>query len=331
MAISKTKVVRYHQRGNPLEVIRVEEEELPSLGPDDILVKMQAASINPADINMIEGTYAILPSLPAVAGWEGIGVVAEIGKNVSNIKIGQQVGIPYGVGSWREAYVAKSSEVTTFSHEMPPEQGAMITVNPPTAWRMLEDFVQLKSGDWIIQNGANSAVGRLVIQIAKSRGIHTINVVRREELIPELKADGADVVVTESHDLRKSIAEWTKGSPILLGFNTVGGESALNIAKVLSYGGTLVTYGGMSKQPVRIPTGLLIFKDLRFRGYWLSKWKETADKKTVRVTFDQISKLIAEGKLKMPIEKTYRIDGAQAAVAHAMKGERKGKILFKFD
>lgn len=324
----KTKVVRYHQHGKPSEVLRVEEEELRPLGDHDVLVKMVAAPINPSDINMIEGTYARLPPLPAVCGWEGVGIVQSIGQKVTKVKIGQQVKPPNDIGTWREAFIAKDDELFVIEKNIPSDQAAMITVNPPTALRLLDSFVQLKPGDWIIQNAANSAVGRMVIQIAKAKGIRTINIVRRKELIDDLKNIGADIVVTDEVDLRKNVPEWTSNSPVLLGLNAVGGESAVNIAKSLSFGGTHVTYGGMSKQPFRIPTGLLIFKDLRVRGFWLTAWNKDAGRDQVNKTLAEVVGLIAKKQIHTPVEESYKLDEAIEAVAHAMQGSRNGKVLF---
>ncbi len=118
----------------------------------------------------------------------------------------------------------------------------------------------------MVQNAANSAVGRSVIQIARARGLKTLNVVRRPELIDELKALGADVVVTEDTDLRTSVEELCGGSRPRLALNAVGGASALNLANALADRGTHVTYGAMGRQPLKIPNGLLIFREITFRG-----------------------------------------------------------------
>ena len=117
----------------------------------------------------------------------------------------------------------------------------------------------------MIQNAANSAAGRAVIQIAHELGFKTVNVVRRAELIDELRAEGGDVVLMDGEKLRDEVKAATSGAPIRLGLNAVGGESALHLANCLAFGGTLVSFGAMSMQPLKIPTGLLIFKDLRDR------------------------------------------------------------------
>src|SRR5205809_6950831 len=123
----------------------------------------------------------------------------------------------------------------------------------------------------MIQIAANSAAGRAVIQIAHALGYKTANVVRREELIEELRTEGGDVVLIDGENLRDEVKEATGDAPIRLGLNAVGGESALRLMICLDASGTFVTFGAMSLQPLKSPNGLLNFKDLRFRGIYTNK------------------------------------------------------------
>src|SRR5207249_5430443 len=147
-----------------------------------------------ADINAIEGKYPGRRGVPAIPGFEGAGVVVEIGADVSTITKGARVILPHHVGTWREALSVKANELVAVPPEIEPVHAATWKINPMTAWRLLHDYVDLKSGDWLIQNAANSAAGRAVIEIARDLGYKTVNVVRRAELIDELRAEGGDVV-----------------------------------------------------------------------------------------------------------------------------------------
>ena len=321
-------VICHHEHGIPEEVAEVEAWETPAIGPNQVLVEMKASPINPADINRLEGKYPIRSPLPAIAGNEGVGIVAETGGRVSNLRVGQPVISLDRVGHWCDAYASDAQSLIPLPDDVPLEQAAMLSVNPPTAWRMLEGFVDLKPGDWVIQNAANSGVGRAVIQIARLRGLRTINVVRREDLISELEAEGADVVVTDEIPLSKQIRDLTGNADVPLGLNAVGGENAREIAKSLSDHGTLVTYGAMGLQPLQMSNSLLIFKDLCFRGFWINAWYKRAEPKEIHEMFDQLTPLITSGKLKVPVEKTYPLTDAKNALVHASQGGRKGKILF---
>jgi NADPH:quinone reductase-like Zn-dependent oxidoreductase len=292
------------------------------------VVRVQAAPINPADLNVLEGKYPTRITLPAVIGNEGVGVIAECGSAVIGLRPGQRVIAPVAIGWWCEARVLDATEVVLLPEDLPVEMAAMMAVNPPTAWRMLHDFVALKPGDWIIQNAANSAVGRFVIQIARSKGWRTVNVVRRKELIAELKAEGADVVVTDEPPFAKQVRELTGGASIQLGLNAVGGDNARELAKALGPHGTLVTYGAMSRQPLQIDNGSLIFKGLCFRGFWISEWFRNARPDQKRELFDELLPFVRQGTLKAPVEQTYRLAQAKEAIQHASRGGRGGKVLF---
>lgn len=325
----KNKVVCMHQTGDPVEVAKIEEWELNEPGPGEVRVRMLAAPINPADINILEGKYGIKPTLPAVCGNEGVGEIEALGPDVENWAIGQRVKPPVGCGTWREKLVVKANELILLPNDLPVQQAAMIGVNPPTALRMLEDFVSLPAGGWVIQNAANSAVGQSVIQIARARGWKTLNIVRRTEQIEPLKKLGADVVVVEDPGLSKKLKTLTGGAEILLGLNAVGGDSATQVAKCLAPGGTLVTYGAMSKQPLTLPNGLLIFNDIRFVGFWLTKWIRTGTRENIEATYKELAGMISKEQLALTVDTVYPIDEIKEAIAHARRDSRGGKILLK--
>jgi mitochondrial enoyl-[acyl-carrier protein] reductase / trans-2-enoyl-CoA reductase len=324
------KAIVYQAHGKPEEVLRLEEQELPPVAADEALVRLLAAPINPADLNQIEGKYPIRAPLPATPGFEGAGVVEEVGSAVRDLAAGTRVILPHGFGTWREAAVVKAAKLVTVPNDIVPEQAAMLKINPITAWRMLHDFVRLEKGDWLIQNAANSAAGRAAIQIARELGYRTVNVVRRKELIDELRAEGADVVLLDNDDLREAVETATAGAPIRLALNAVGGESALRLAKVVAPEATIVTYGAMSLKPLTLPNGLLIFKNLCFTGFWVNKWYEQATAAERAETFERIFDLAQRGLLETKVERTYPLGEFTAAVARAGQGGRAGKIVFNF-
>ena len=330
--MSKTiKAIVYERHGNPVEVLQIKTDPWPEPAVDEAIVAMRAAPINPADINAIEGKYPGRREVPAVPGFEGAGVVVEVGASVSTIAKGALVILPHNIGTWREAIAVKASELVAVPPEIDPVHAAMLKINPMTAWRLLHDYVDLGRGDWLIQNACNSAAGRAVIQIAHELGYKTVNVVRRAELVDELRAEGGDVVLVDGEKLRDQVKDATSGAAIRLGLNAVGGESALRLANCLAFGGTLVSFGAMSLQPLKIPTGLLIFKDLRFRGIWINKWYDNATMQERMEAFKSLFDMARRGLLKTKVEKAYSIDEAQAAVAHAAQSKRSGKIIFEFN
>ncbi len=322
--------VVYERHGNPVDVLRVEQQPWPKPAPHEAVVQMRAAPINPADLNQIEGKYPVRPELPATPGFEGAGIVVDLGAGVTNVAVGALVILPHNIGTWRDALAVKADELVVVPAGIEPVHAATLKINPLTAWRLLDDYVDLKKGDWLIQNAANSAAGRTVIQIARELGYKTVNVVRRMELIDELRAEGGDVVLVDGEDLREKVKSATSDAPIRLGLNAVGGDSALRLANCLAPGSTLVTFGAMSLQPLKIPNGLLIFKDLRFRGIWINKWYDNATIEERMDAFRPLFEMAERGLLKTKVEKSYPLTEAKAAVAHAAQGKRSGKIVFEF-
>lgn len=324
------KAAIYETHGNPAEVLRIVEQPWPKPAPDEVIVKVAAAPINPADLNAIEGKYPIRPSLPATPGMEGAGVVVELGSDVRNLTVGTKVILPHGLGTWREAGAVLAEKLVPFPAGIEAIQAATLKVNPITAWRMLHDFVSLQPGEWLIQNAANSAAGRCVIQIAHELGYRTVNIVRRAELVEELRGEGGDVVLVDGESVRDEVAAATQDAPIRLALNAVGGENALRMAKTLAPEATIVTYGAMSLQPMSIPNGMLIFKNLRFTGFWVNKWYDNATATQRAETFAPLFKMAQRGLLCPKVEKAYLLADAKTAVAHAAQGKRGGKIVFEF-
>jgi trans-2-enoyl-CoA reductase len=320
----------YQTHGNPADVLNIETQPWPTPASEEAIVQMRAAPINPADLNQIEGKYPIRFPLPATPGFEGAGVVVDLGKSVKDLTVGALVILPHDLGTWRDAVAVKASELVTIPSEIDPVHAAMLKINPMTAWRLLHDYVDLKTGDWLIQNAANSAAGRAVIQIAHDLGYKTVNVVRREELIDELRAEGGDVVLVDGENLREEVKNATNSAAIPLGLNAVGGDSALRLANCLAPGSTVVTFGAMSLRPLKMPNGLLIFKDLRFRGIWINKWYNNATIDQRMETFRQLFEMAKRGLLKTKVERAYPLGEAKTAVAHAAQGKRSGKIIFEF-
>ena len=327
----KVRAILFHQHGNPTEVAGVESGDLPGPQPHEALVRMAAAPINPADLNKIEGKYGLdRPSLPRVAGGEGAGFVEAIGAEVRRVRIGDLVILPGTVGTWCEACLVDAAALVVVPPGIAPGHAAMLRVNPSTAFRMLRDMVLLQPGDWVVQNAANSAVGRAVIQLARTMGLRTLSLVRRVGLLEELRGLGGDAVLLDDEAWPAAARDIFGEAAPRLALNAVGGDSALRMANVLAPGGTVVTFGAMGRQPLRIPNGLLIFRDIRWRGFWISQWFRAASPQLLAAMWAEIFAHAQRGLLHAPVEAEYPLDACAEALAHAQKGGRAGKILFRF-
>ncbi|CAN0860006.1 Enoyl-[acyl-carrier-protein] reductase, mitochondrial [Linum grandiflorum] len=310
-----SKAVVYDQHGPPDSVIRMVELPPVEVKQNDVCVKMLAAPINPSDINRIQGVYPVRPLVPAVGGYEGVGEVYCVGSAVKEFSPGDRViPSPPSSGTWQTYVVKEQSVWHKIDNDSPIEYAATITVNPLTALRMLEDFTTLNAGDSVVQNGATSIVGQCVVQLAHLRGLHSINIIRdrsgSDEAKEMLKKLGADEVFTENELDVKNVKSLLTGlAEPALGFNCVGGNAASLVLKFLRQGGAMVTYGGMSKRPITVPTSAFIFKaspispqELSLKGFWLQNWLGSDKTKECRKTIDYLLSLAQEGKLKYEME-----------------------------
>ena len=328
---SQIKYISYSQLGNPGDVLEVKKEASRALSSGEVRVKVLAAPINPSDLYQISGNYGVDPILPARPGSEGVGRVTEVSQEVKNLSVDQLVLLASG-STWAEEIVAPAEGFLPLPNLGPIsaeiiEQLSMSAVNPLTALLMLTSYEDIKEGEWIVQSAANSAVGGYVIQLAKQRGIKTVNIVRRDGLADDLMSKGADVVLIDGPDLTAQIAEAIDNAPIMLALDPVGGDTFGRLADSLGYGGTLVTYGGLSGKPGTLDTGKVIFNDTHVRGFWLYKWYQTATMQEKQAAFGQVIPLIANGTLKANIDSRFTVDQIKQAVARAWEGGRNGKVL----
>jgi NADPH:quinone reductase-like Zn-dependent oxidoreductase len=322
------RAIRFESFGEPGEVLRVDEVPVPEPGAGEVRVRMRVRPINPSDLFAIRGRYGVLPKLPAVAGMEGSGVVDALGEGVEGLAVGQQVVPLGGAGTWQEFVVVDAASLLPLPPGLTDAQAAMLLANPTSAWIMLEEELKVQAGEWVLQNAANSAVGRFVIQLARHRGYRTINVVRRRDVIDDLRAEGADEVICEEDaDVVARVQEITGGKGVRHALDSVAGHSGSRLVRCLAPGGTLLVFGAISQKPLVIDPGQMLFRGTQVRGWWLLQWFRTASAEQRAGLFRTLIPLVAQGALRAPVAAEYDLADAREAVAAAEGSERKGKIL----
>ncbi len=322
------KRAEYAIRGPvPQDVIECVDFELPALEAGQALIAVEAAPINPSDVLTLTGQYGMLPPLPAIGGNEGVGRIVALADDVTSIAVGQRVLLPVGAGTWATHLVAMAAKLMPLPNAGDPLQLSMLTVNPPTASLLLSEFVTLEPGEWVIQDAANSAVGGYLIQLAKRRGLRTVNVVRRESAVADVQAAGGDVVLVDGPDLRHRIAEATDKAKIRLAIDAVGGLTTDRLAQSVAVGGTVVNYGAMSGEPCTVYPGSFVFRDVTLRGFWLAFWFRQSTPERQRELFTELATLVATGHLSARVHATYRVEQIKDAIAAAAAGERTGKVI----
>ena len=321
------KFLQMSKFGNPTEVVEVvESDPPPPPAANEATVAVEYSAISPAELLMIRGRYGIRPQPPAPLGNEAIGRVVAVGDSVKNVKTGDRVAIPTGLPVWRQAITVAAADLIVLSEQADPQQLSMLRINPLTAALLLTEYVELGKDDWVIQNAGNSGVGRSVIAFAQEFGLRSVSLVRRPELVDELKSAGADVVLVDGPDVVKQVATATGNAKIKLGIDGVGGDSSHSVASCLTSNAKMVAYGGVSGKPAAMSPLNIIFKQVTLEGFWLGypRFRDAHEKLAAHTRTAE--RLIAEGKLHVPVAGVYSLEQATQAIAHAQKG---GKVLLK--
>jgi NADPH:quinone reductase-like Zn-dependent oxidoreductase len=321
------KQILIDRYGAPEEVARC--AEVPDVGAPaagEVVFDVLAFPINPADVSFCRGTYRLKPGLPATPGAECVGRVTAVGAGVAHVRPGDLV-IDLQRENWTQRRRVNGDDVIVIPAGMDLRQAAMVRINPPTALLLLGDIVALKPGDWVIQNVANSAVGRLVIRLAAARGIRTVNVVRRDALFAELKALGADACVVDGPDLAEAVKAQTGGAPVRLGLDAVSGRATARLSACVADGGVVCNYGSMSGEDPVMSRGALTSGGQRLVGFILGRGLATRSLEQVRAIYADLGRQVLDGTLTAPVEKVYPIEEITTALAHAQRGGRSGKIL----
>ena len=321
------KSIIFDQTGKPTDILKLTETAMPEPGPNEVRIKVIASPINPSDIMFVQNLYGIRPQLPSGAGFEGVGIIDAVGEGVQ-MQTGTRISFT-SIGTWSEYVITNQRGLIPVPAAISDDVAAQLFVNPFTAYAMVQDS-GVPEGGWLMITAAGSAFGKLVSQLCAMRGIKTIGTVRRDELNDELKALGlTEIINTETENLTARVKQITEGNGVACVLDAVGGHTATEAFKCLAKGGTMIIYGLMSLQDPVLNAGLMIFRELTVKGFWLTDWMRRVDSQTRQDVAKNVIDLLASGKIQMPVEATYSLDRIVEAVEHADQPGRWGKILMK--
>jgi NADPH2:quinone reductase len=322
--------VIYSSFGNPADVLQVAERPTPNPGAGQVRIKSTLSPIHNHDLWTIRGQYGYKPQLPAVGGTEVAGVIDAIGEGVEHVKLGQRVVVAGIYEAWADYVLAPAAAVIPLPDAINDEVGCQLIAMPLSAVMLLE-YLHLEPGQWFIQNTANGAVGKTLAMLANARGINVVNLVRRETGIAELAEVGiGNAVSTESDGWKKQVRGIVGDAPLAAGVDSVGGDASGDIFSLLGENGTLVSFGAMSGQPMRLNSGDAIFKQATVKGFWASKISEVTSGADKARMIGELLTLAASGELKLPVEAVFDVENAAQAAAASEKSARKGKVLLRF-
>lgn len=316
-------LTRYGDPASSLEYRELPEPESP--GSKQALIAIEYAPVTFSDMLVSRGIYALHPDLPSVIGNEGIGHVLEVGGEVSTVRVGDRVALPIGSFSWRERLVIDAERLVVLAPGGDGQQLSMITSNPPTAYLMLESYVDLEPDDWIAINAANSAIARWLIAFAKRKKARTVGLVRRAEVIDEVRDVGCDQAVLDDDDAPDRVARALGKNQIRLALDAISGAASGRLARLLGMGGTFVSYAAPTFSPLTISPFDVIFRDLTIRGFSVTDPRFSS---RIAAIIRESASMIAAHEVAVPVAGVYPLEEIGAAIDHFGRG---GKILLKIN
>lgn len=326
------KAIVFDRFGEPGEVLRVQDVPTPEPGPGEVLVRMIASPINPSDLMVVRGLYGVLPSLPATPGFEGVGVVEKAGRGlIGMFAKGKRVAvINHRGGNWAEYVVIPAKQARPVASDIPDDQVASFFVNPATVVALVKHVLAVPPGETLLHSAAGSSLGKMIIRYCKQEGIRTMNVVRRQAAMAELKALGGDhVIATEDGPADEQIARLTGGQGARFALDPVGGATGTQIFNALAENGRMVVYGTLTNQPIAVDSRRMIAGRRTLEGFWLGHWMRGRSIPQSLILFKEIARQMRAGVLTTEIAGKYPLDAIVDAARAAEAVGKPGKVLLR--
>ena len=319
----------YDHFGKPTEVLSLGDSPIPEPKANEVRVKTVLASIHNHDLLTIRGKYGFKPEMPAIGGSEAVGIIDAVGSDVTDLKVGQRIAAASVQATWAEYFVAPEHMIFPIPESLDDEMAAQLVAMPLSALMLLE-FLEVESGQWIIHNAANGAVGKSLAMLAAARGVHTINVVRSSDAIAELEAIGVENNInTEDEDWKEQVKAILGEDKISAAVDSVGGEDSGALLSLLGHGGMFAVFGAMSGKPMVLNPTHMIFKQATLKGFWGSKLSQEMSVENKQRLVDELIDRAVNGKLKLPVEATFDLADIVDAVDGKLQKEKSGKVLLK--
>ena len=319
----------YNEFGKPTDVLSLGDRPIPEPKANEVRVKTILASTHNHDLLTIRGQYGFKPELPAIAGSEAVGVIDAIGSEVTDLTVGQRVAAASVQATWAEYFVAPTDMVFAVPDSLDDEMAAQLVAMPLSALMLLE-FLAVESGQWVIHNAANGAVGKSLAMLAAARGVKTINVVRSSDALAELEAIGVkNNVNTEDKDWKAQVKSILGDNKISAAVYSVGGENSGELLSLLGHGGTFAVFGAMSGKPMMLNPTDVIFKQATLKGFWGSKLSQEMSVDNKQRLVDELIERAIDGKLQLPVEATFDLADISKAVDGKLQSSKHGKVLLR--
>ncbi|AYE53545.1 zinc-dependent alcohol dehydrogenase family protein (plasmid) [Priestia megaterium NCT-2] len=320
----KATSIKFYEFGEPQQVLQIENKQVKDPGVGEVLVRMKTRPINPSDLIPIRGAYSNRISLPAIPGYEGVGIVEEVGPSVSKWFLGKRVLPLRGEGTWQE-FVKTSAELAIIVPDYLEDYiAAQLYINPITAWVICTEVLALKPGDDLIVNACGSSIGRIFAQFSRILGFRLIAVTRNNIYTEELTQLGASYVInTEMTPLYDTVMELTNGRGAKAAIDSIGGPSGTSLAYCVSPNGIFLTIGLLSGIPVDWAE-IMNNNKINTNMFHLRHWNQKVSTRKWHETFYQLIQFVNEKQLTLTKP---QVQYHLSDVKKALHTKIKGKIL----
>ncbi|HCQ58716.1 MAG TPA: alcohol dehydrogenase [Sulfitobacter sp.] len=316
--------------GEPAEVLTTRETDKPAPAAGEALLRMVLSPIHNHDLWTVRGNYGYKPELPgAIGGSEALGIVEAVGEGVDEALIGKRVTAAGFHGAWAEYFTAPAAGLLPLPEAISDEAGAQLIAMPFSALSLLETL-KVGEGEWLIQTAANGAVGKIMVGLAKARGIKLLNLVRREGAAEEMRDTGAEnVLSTEDADWQSKARELIGKDGAVSAIDSVGGELGGQLVELLGKDGELIVFGTATGQPLSMSSGELIMKHITVKGFWGSRVSGDMAAETRGRLIGELVQLAAKGQLPLDTGGIYPLAEVTEAMKAALTTGRGGKVMLR--
>lgn len=319
----------HHEFGDPTQVLALDDAPMPEPKAGEVRIRTLLAPIHNHDLLTVRGQYGYKPTLPAIGGSEAVGIVDALGEGVEGVAIGDRVASSSGRGTWAEYFTTPARMIVPMPDGIPDETAAQLMAMPLSALMLLESLA-LAPGAWIVQNAANGAVGKALAMLGEARGLHVANVVRREDGIAELAALGIPHVVSSAQaDWMQQVRDLTGPGLAQAAIDSVGGKASGEMLSLVGNGGTLVSFGALTGEAMRLSPADLIFKQAIVKGFWGSKASQAMSSEDKRRLVGELLQRTLAGELRLPVDAVHDLADIRQAAAASLRPARAGKVLLR--
>lgn len=314
--------------GDP-ELLNVSEVDMPNLGDDEVLVKVEAAGVNFPDALLVQGKYQIVIDPPFIPGNEICGVVESAGSNVSIPTGTKVIGLP-PIGGFAEYVSINKNLIITVNSDFDVLSGASLPINYGTSYYALKRRAKAVSGETVLILGASGGIGTASIQLSKIMGLNTICAVGSEEKEAYVRNLGADEVIRyDKEDLKESAKSLTNGNGVDIVIDPVGGDATEQALRATAFNGRLLVIGFANGQIPKISLNLTLVKGVSIVGVWWGRWTNTSPKETAE-DFEELVGFVNSNQLEIEPKNIYTLEEASKALSNFLQRKNVGKTVIKF-